>query len=366
MKKLTHIGVRKALALALLSAGTAHAAVTVEKVYSEGYGLKVDAKATVDASTAGTPDIVVPLPFLPPLVIPGTPGLSASASVDTSLLFPRLVAGSNTAGYADSASTLAVGAGISLGGADLLGVLSLLGIGPSIAAVSGTLYGDASYNPVAGPVTGTGGVERLSVALGPVLNLQSAVLQTTSTITIDEANNQVIGGWAPATFVGTQLDVLGLGVDAFVSLFNDPNFNLASVAANTTGSFELDGGVLGLGVGVDLKLDIVLNELLVNGVATPTADCGLGALECTVESNAVHIKLSTALEADALGLLGASVDSETFTEVVIGHSLAYAKIAPVAAIPEPSTYALMLGGLIAVGALARRRKSTDPAASQKH
>ena len=90
-------------------------------------------------------------------------GINANAAVDTTLVLPSVVNGSNLAGYNNNASTVTVNTGANFQGVPLLSVLSLLGLGPQIVAASGTLSGSASYVPATGVVRGVGSVENLSL-----------------------------------------------------------------------------------------------------------------------------------------------------------------------------------------------------------
>lgn len=362
----TMIPIKTTLALAavLLSSASHAGPVSVNSVYSEGYGLAANIEASVSASTPSitTPSVTIPgVLGLPGITIPGitTPGITASGLVNTNLVLPSLVNGSSLAGYNSSASTVSVNAGASFSGAPLLSVLSLLGIGPDIAAASGTLYGGASYVPATGVVRGVGGVENLALTLGPLLSFSAIALETASTVTVNAITGQLIGGTSFTTSGNASLFVLGVQADAFAGLFSNPNFNLAQAAANTVLNFNIGDFGIGLGglVDGDLALRITLNELRVNGLAAQTADCGLGALSCQVETNAVHIALSSLLNADAGGLLPASIDDYTNRDVLIGHSLARASITPRANnVPEPSSAALALIALAGVGGSMRSRR----------
>lgn len=296
------------VAAGLLAAGAAQAAVTVDAVASEGYGLGVQ----VDVGVLGI-------------------------NVLAALLAPPGASGNQLTGYDTSAATVLVNADVGVVGGLVGGLLSLLTGNNAIGLVSSTLNGSASYDVASGVVQGRGAVEDLDVNVLGILGLESSVLATTSSITIDQANNALIAGSSFATFADLDLEVLGLDIDLDALVNAGPNTTLLSI-----------GNIL----------DLTLNERLVNG-SRSIADCS-GLLACSVETNAIRLTL----DLDALPVLGA-LALDGGVDVKVGHSFASAAVTPIIpAIPEPSTYALMLGGLAAVAALARRRQTLPaPAAA---
>lgn len=157
---------------------------------------------------------------------------------------------------------------------------------------------------------------------------------------------------AYAQDVGDIVDALQAAGAQHIVVWDTPNIGLTPSVA----SFGADAQTLGLAM--TGAMNSALAERL-GGEAGVTTFSVFGLLN-QVAADPTAYGLSNAT--DACAALGTACDPTQYLfwdgvhPTATGHELlAEAMLAHVAAIPEPSTYALMLGGLAAVGWLARRR-----------
>jgi hypothetical protein len=202
-------------------------------------------------------------------------------------------------------------------------------IGPLVLGTA-TLSSRAAsdVNGVFGPNTtyGFGEIDQTVLGLGSiplvgVLGLTAGVLGSTSVVTGDYGSLMRAG----------QSQIVNLSLTLGLSTFN---LGVGPVAANTN-LFSLLPALSPIGAALStLGINIILNEQ--SGV------CNFISF-CEQETNALHISVHP------LGLNAA--------DVVLGHSYAKELAIPTAAVPEASTYGMMLAGLGLVGAMVARRRN---------
>lgn len=315
MSKILKLGSSALLAATL---GSAQAGpVTVTSVSAGGFGADLSLSAAVTA----------------PLGL-GTATLTGSTPTPAGFL---------TVGSAGGAipqtihSTGTLGLSLSGSGSGVLGLVGALD--PVLAALSPTLStgllfnGVGSYtlgapSPGFNQLEGFGSVLGSSFSIAGLLGLDLSVIASASEVVVDTSNGDFYS-FAGSELAGATLSVLG---GTLIDLSLVPSTGLL-----------IDLGALG-------SVEVFTNEQIIRSDGLLAADCSAAVSSCSVETNAVRLSLDKV----GLSLLGLSL--ETDLDLRLGHSFASATVAPLSPIPEPSTYALMLGGLAAIAALARRRK----------
>ncbi|MBF4988641.1 PEP-CTERM sorting domain-containing protein [Methylophilus sp. 14] len=295
------------------------AAVKVSADAADGYGLYLDLSAQVNAKLLGS-------------VTVGT----ASVEVKTPTALGDIsVASAGTPIPRQTNSTLNLGLSASGTGT---GVLSSLN--PILALLTPTQVGSATFsgsgaylenNPVPGSnsAIGTGSVEHLNVSVSTALALQADLIDSTSTVTVNESSGLFTAS-GNSTFVGANLSILGHSID---------------LAAAATGGVYLDLGPLG-------RASVFANESKYWADGIVASNCNGATFSCAVETNALQITLDE-IGINSLGLLGlANLSATTDLCITVGHSYASATVTPV---PEASSSLMMLLGLGALMGLSRRR-----------
>jgi hypothetical protein len=183
----------------------------------------------------------------------------------------------------------------------------------------------SNVDGMSGPNTtyGFGGIDSTSVSLGSVLlgglTLSADALGSTSSVAGDYGT---LVGLGSSQIVDLKLK---LGTNVFT-------LGVGPVAANTS-LFSLLPALSPIGSALSLLgINIILNE--------QSSTCDFVSF-CEQETNALHISVKP------LGLNTA--------DIILGHS--YAMQTAVAAVPEASTYGMMLAGLGLVGAMVARRRN---------
>lgn len=202
-------------------------------------------------------------------------------------------------------------------------------------------------------VSGYGAIENLSVNVLGLLSLNLGVLESEATVAVNTTSATSLGsltGLADANIAGLSLSVLGVSVPISLSLA--PNTTLA------LGPLNLSLGAGLAAIDLDAYVKLVLNEQLFfidDDTSVLTSGCAAATFSCGVATNALHLSVDVDGLVTALGLTAAGITGDI--ELIMGHSYAYAKAVTISApVPEPSTYALMLGGMAVLMALSRRRK----------
>lgn len=243
-------------------------------------------------------------------------GYGIKASASSTLIVPATPDASGTApsGYDTGLLT-----GIAIG---------LTAVGP-ISLTTGTLNARAQSNVdgISGPATTSafGQVNSTQINLGSTiqgsLSLTTGILSSTSS---------VMGDFGSLSRTGSSnIADLSLVYDPFILSGSNTVFNLSSsVGPNTDLSSLLPGGSeIGTALGL-LGISIMLNEQF--------GTCNFVSF-CEQTTNALHIV----------------VNPLSLADVTLGHSYAQ----QTAAIPEASTYGMMLAGLGLIGAMVARRRN---------
>lgn len=128
-----------------------------------------------------------------------------------------------------------------------------------------------------------------------------------------------------------------------------------SFAFNLTDSTPIAGPVRAVLQTEGWGIDIDTATVLLNGVA-PTVS-NVTYVDNNYNSSFGVVSLT---QRQFSWDLGSAPSNYNFTFSSLGHSLSLAQVAvdigQVAAVPEPQTYAMMLGGLVALSAMVRRRR----------
>ncbi len=234
-------------------------------------------------------------------------------------------------------------------GAGSLTFSSLLRSALNVGTVQASAYGDAVANITTSPTTGaytgiTVGAPVVSVTYDDVSNRVTRVITTGGA-------RQVAGYVEGVSFGGTvdvgELDVrFNYAADGSVSgeiYGNVVGKSLAGVEVNFIGQklFDIAGTKNSSGAFI---LQPIVGSTAFNLGSTTTA---LNGLKIT---DAGFSAISTALDLDELGINSLNAAAKNF-----GNISSTINVAAVAAIPEPSTYALMGLGLVGIGFAARRR-----------
>lgn len=305
-----------ALLVAVL--GSAHAGpVTVSSVTAGGFGADLSLSAAVTA----------PLGLGAATVTGSTPTPAGYLAVGS--------AGAAIPQAVNSTGTLGLSLGAS--GSGLLGLVGALD--PVLAALSPTLStgllfnGVGSYtfgapSPGFNQIEGFGSVLGSSLSIAGLLDLNLSVIASASEVVIDPSNGDFYS-FAGSELAGATLSVLG---GTLIDLSLVPSTGLL-----------IDLGALG-------AVEVFTNEQTILSDGMLAADCSAAVSSCSVETTALRLSLDKV----GLSLLGLSV--ETDLDLRLGQSFASATVVALSPIPEPSSYALMLGGVAALAAFARRRK----------
>jgi hypothetical protein len=301
----------------------ASAAVKVNADAADGYGMYLDLSAQVTAKTN----------FFP--VGPITVG-SATVEVKTPTALGDIsVASAGTPIPTQTNSTLNLGLSATGSGS---GVLS--SVNPILALLMPTQVGSATFsgsgaylenNPLPGlnSAIGTGSVEHLNVSVSTALALQADLINSTSTVTVNE-NKGLFTASGDTTFVGANLSILGHSID---------------LAAAATGGVYLDLGPLG-------RASVFANESKYWADGIVASNCNGATFSCAVQTNALQITLED-IGINSLGLLGgANLSATTDLCITVGHSYASLTVTPV---PEASSSLMILLGLGAMMGFSRRR-----------
>jgi hypothetical protein len=352
-----------AAAVAVLMAPIAAQAATVNAANSNGAGLVLSAdllgKSAISANLPGPVTVF---------------GASLGAVTGTAAI------GSTTTGAAynshDSVlSAIAKTATLANVTTGIPGIVSVKTITTANVGLAATvLEGRASFSN-ATQVLGYGGVTDLNLSLGlkqsiastttvpflgsstttvnvPLfsLGLTAKELQTTSTVKV--VANQLVGSNTLNSFTDVQLNLSSLLNTGLLG-------SLPSVLLNNTFSNSLDlSALVGINPAANTQLGGSAGSFLAKLGLTLTLNeqfntCSGFVTTCSVETNALHLR------ADPLNASLAAFDLK------LGHS--YAQInnfAPTAAVPEPTTYAMMGLGLLGVMFGARRKSKQNGKSTQ--
>jgi hypothetical protein len=223
-----------------------------------------------------------------------------------------------------------------------------VGIGP-LASASGSA--PAPYDTTNTVLSVNNNAALIAGLLGINQQLQTSVL-------ITNVNGTATGAEATSTVNDLSLSIAGLA-----SLFNLSATTIQSYSqANSVGGLDASGTttIEGLNLGGTLLGALLIdsslfvnpapNTILFSGgglsiILNEQIALGDGLTSIGIETNAIHIGLDNFLLGTGL------VDGD----IIIGHSQAFATIAQAAAVPEPSTWAMMLLGFGAIGFRMRRR-----------
>ncbi len=348
-----------AAAIAVLMAPIATQAATVNAANSNGAGLVLSADLLGQSAVRAT------LPG--PVTVFGTSlgaitGTAAIGSTSTGAAYDSrdsvVSAIAKTATLAD----------VTVHGTGSLSVTTITTANVGLAAT--VLEGQASFSN-ATQVLGYGGVTGLNLGLGlnksvatsmtvPVLGrttttvnvplfslgLTADALQTTSTVKV--VANQLVGSNTLNSFTNVHLNLSSLfdgtlPTSVWNSTFSNSLDLSALVGSSPAANTQLSGaaGTFLAGLGLTLTLNEQFNT------------CSGFVTTCSVETNALHLS-GTPLNS-SLGAI----------DLKLGHS--YAQInnfAPTAAVPEPTTYAMMGLGLLGVMFGARRRSKQNGKSAQ--
>ena len=343
-----------AAAIAVLMAPIGAQAATVNAASSNGAGLVLSADLLGQSAVRAT------LPG--PVTVFGTSlgaitGTAAAGSTNTGAAYNSH--DSVVSAIAKSATLASVTTGVP----GLLSVKTTTTANVGLAAT--VLEGTASFSN-ATQVLGYGGVTGLNLGLGlnqsiattttvpflgsststvnvPLfsLGLTADALKTTSTVQV--VANQLVGSNTLNSFTNVHLNLTSL---LNASLLG----SLPSVLLSNTFSNSLDlSALVGISPAANTQLGGAAGSFLASLGLTLTLNeqfntCSGLVTTCSVETNALHLR------ADPLNASLAALDLK------LGHS--YAQItnfAPTAAVPEPTTYAMMGLGLLGVMFGARRK-----------
>lgn len=295
------------------------AAVNVSADAADGYGLYLDLSAQVSAKllgsvTVGTATVEVKTPTALGDISVASAGTPIPTQTNSTLNFGLSASGTGT------------------------GVLSSLN--PVLALLTPTQVGSATFsgsgaylenNPLPGSnsAIGTGSVEHLNVSVSTALALQADLIDSTSTVTVNESSGLFTAS-GNSTFVGANLSILGHSID---------------LAAAATGGVYLDLGPLG-------RASVFANESQYWADGIVASNCNGATFSCAVQTNALKITLDD-IGINSLGLLGlANLSATTDLCITVGHSYATVTVTPV---PEASSSLMMLLGLGALVGFSRRR-----------
>ncbi len=339
-----------AAAIAVLMAPIAAQAATVSAANSNGAGL------VLSADLLGKSAISATLPG--PVTVFG----KSLGNVTGTAAAGSTLTGTTYNSHDSVASAIAKTATLNEVTTKVLGISVKTTTTASVELKAKVLEGTASFSKGAQQVQGSGGVTDLNLGLDlsqsikttplhgssktvnvPLfsLGLTADALKTTSTINV--VNNQLVGSNTLNSFTDVQLDLTSLlnasllGSSSSLLLANTFSKSLdlsALVHGNPAANTQL-GGAAGSFL-AKLGLTLTLNEQF--------NTCSGFVTTCSVETNALHFS------SDPLNTKLAGFDLK------LGHS--YAQInnfAPTAAVPEPTTYAMMGLGLLGVMFGARRK-----------
>ena len=301
----------------------AAAAVKVSAEAADGYGMYLDLSAQVTAKTNLFP------------LGPVTVGTAIVEVKTPTALGDISVASAGTPIPTQTNSTLNLGLTTSGSGNGVLSNINpLLALLMPIQAGSATFSASGAYlenKPVAGSnsAIGTGSVEHLNVSVSTALALQADLIDSTSTVTVNESTGLFTAS-GDSTFVGASLSILGHSID---------------LAAAASGGVYLDLGALG-------HASVWANESKYWADGVVASSCNGATFSCAVETNALQITLDD-IGIHSLGLLGlANLSATTDLCITVGHSYASVTVTPV---PEASSSLMMLLGLGALVGFSRRR-----------